>query len=58
MPSAPTPEPTPVQPRPDDTAADTGTLVDMGVIEEQPTPTGPDPEPGPVDEPPTDNPPE
>ncbi|MGW5928091.1 hypothetical protein ACWF2L_17845 [Streptomyces anulatus] len=52
----PAPEPTPVQPRPDDTAADTGTLVDMGVVEEQPTP--PEPDPAPADEPPADTPPE
>ncbi|MDW4900676.1 hypothetical protein RB625_19895 [Streptomyces californicus] len=58
MPSAPVPEPIPMQPRPDDTAADTGTLVEMGVVEEQPTPAEPDPAPEPADEPPADTPPE
>lgn len=38
----------PVTPPVDDTAADTETLVDMGVVEEQPTPPDPDmPEPPP-----------
>ncbi|MEV5680954.1 hypothetical protein [Streptomyces sp. NPDC052179] len=54
MPTTPAPEPIPVQHRPDDTAADTGSLVDMGVVEEQPEP--PAPEEPPVEEPPADEP--
>lgn len=36
MPDAPVPQP--VTPRVDDTAADMGSLVEMGVVEEQPVP--------------------
>lgn len=47
MPFATQPSPPPV----DETAADTGTLVGMGVVEEQPVPTEePPPEPVPEEE--------
>jgi hypothetical protein len=39
--------PTPAQPQPDPTAADTGSLVDAGVLPEQPE-ASPDPPPPPV----------
>jgi hypothetical protein len=42
--------PRPVRPRVDDTAADTGTLVDMGVLPEQPEPPAPEPPPEPEPE--------
>ncbi|MFD3980748.1 hypothetical protein ACFWR6_19375 [Streptomyces griseus] len=53
----PAPTPQPARPRPDDTAADTGSLVDLGVVEEQPEPSDPAEPPAetsvdpPVDEP-------
>ncbi|MFE2600099.1 hypothetical protein ACFXCZ_27030 [Streptomyces sp. NPDC059396] len=34
-----TPEPQPAQPPVDDTAADTGSLIDLGIIPEEPIPS-------------------
>lgn len=59
MPDQPAPQPVPVTPTPDDTAADLGTLEDMGVVDPQPTPS-PEPPPPPTqtldapDEPPAE----
>lgn len=55
------PEPRPVTPRTDESAADMGSLIDLGLAEEQPTPS---PEPPPTEpqepmyEPPMYEPPE
>ncbi|MEU7032744.1 hypothetical protein ABZ958_03535 [Streptomyces sp. NPDC046237] len=40
----------PVQRRSDETAADMGTLIDIGVVPEQPEPPPSEPEPEPVPE--------
>lgn len=49
--------PEPVEPTIDPTAADQGTLVDLGLAPEQPEPPAPEPAPEPdPDQPPTDDP--
>lgn len=48
MPDTP---PRPVTPRVDDASADLGTLVDLGVVEEQPEPQAPEPPATPEPEP-------
>jgi len=45
------PDLTPAQPQPDLTAADTGTLEDMGIIPEQPIPSSEPPAPPVYDSP-------
>lgn len=40
------PEPTPARPRPDETSADMETLIHLGIVEEQPTPSEPEPPTG------------